>query len=110
MQMLLTKSHSISETFLCAQILLTLKRIYSDLLSECERLLDLLLLNTLDAQALKGDGHGVRGQLQRADALLAALLAHQVVWVGPVGRLGGHARHHDHGATAITDNLRWMST
>ena len=86
--------------------MLTLKRVDPDLLSECECVLDLLLFDTLDPQALEGDGHRLWRDLQRADSLLAALLPDQVVRVRAVGSLGAHGRDHDHRTPSVAHNLK----
>jgi hypothetical protein len=83
-----------------------LKGVHPDLLPERERLLDLLLLDALDSEALEGDGHGVGRDLEGADALLAALLAHEVVRVRTVRRVVAHARDDHDGATMVADNLK----
>lgn len=54
---------------------LTLEGVHPDLLPELQRLLNLLLLDALDAQRLEAHAHGVRRDLKGAHALLAALLA-----------------------------------
>ena len=82
----------------------TLKRVHADLLAECEGLVDVLLLDALDAEVGEGGGHVVV-HVDGADPLLAALLAHQVVGVWSVGLLLGHAGHHHHSLARVTQHL-----
>ena len=82
----------------------TLKRVHADLLAECEGLVDILLLDALDAEVGEGGGHVVV-HVDGADPLLAALLAHQVVGMWPVGLLLGHAGHHHHRLARVTQHL-----
>ena len=82
----------------------TLKRVHADLLAECEGLVDVLLLDALDAEVGEGGGHVVV-HVDGADPLLAALLAHQVVGVWSVGLLLGHAGHHHHRLARVAQHL-----
>lgn len=58
---------------------LTLERIDAYLLARLQRSLNVLLLDTLYAQIAEDCTHCLAADLQCADALLAALLANQIV-------------------------------
>ena len=83
-----------------------MKRIDPDLLPQDQRRLDFLLLDALDTQTGERAGHRVGVYFDGANALLAALLAHQVVWVRPVWGVNSDARHDDDCATLVPDDLK----
>ena len=81
-----------------------MKRVNSDLLSQRQRVVDVFLLDTLDAQVREGGAHIVV-HVDGADSFLAALLAHQVVRVRPVGLLVGDAGDDHHGLAMVALHL-----
>ena len=83
-----------------------MKGVDTNLLPEDQGGLDLLLLDALDAQAREGAGHGVGVHLYSADALLAALLAHQVVRMRSVGGFDGDTGDNDDSPALVADNLK----
>ena len=85
--------------------LLTLEWVNTDGLPLSQRVLHILLLHALNAQVLERHRHRLHVQVDRADALLAAILADQVVRVGPVRRVFGDAGDDDHGGAAVADHL-----
>ena len=81
-----------------------MKRINSYLLPQRQGIIDVFLLDTLNAQVREGGAH-VLVHVDGADSLLAALLAHQVVRVRPVGLLGGDAGDDHHGLAGVPHHL-----
>ena len=76
------------------------------MLSQSQSFLNFFLLDALNSQALEGHGHGFGRYFQGAHPLLAPLLAHQIVGVGPVGGIGRNAGDHDHRSTLVSNNLK----
>lgn len=64
---------------------LTSIRIHSNLFACSQSLFDVALLDALNAEVAENHLHVVGVNLERADALLAAFPADQVVWMRPKG-------------------------
>lgn len=108
-------------------MLLTLERIDAYLLARLQRSLNVLLLDTLYAQIAEDGTHCLATDLQCADALLAALLANQIVgmWtarkiilfnvfvlfiilfflLSPIWRILGDTGNDDNSASLVAHNL-----
>ena len=82
----------------------TLKRIYSDLLAKCERLVDIFLLDTLDPQVWEGGGHVVV-HVDSADSFLASLLANKIVRMRFVRSIVRDTRYDNNSLARVTNHL-----
>ena len=82
----------------------TLKGVDSDLLSKGERFIDILLLDTLDAEVGEGGCHVVI-HVDGAHSFLASLLANQVVRMWFVRGIVGDTGDHHHRLARVANHL-----
>ena len=82
----------------------TLKRVHADLLAECEGLVDVLLLDALDAEVGEGGGHVVV-HVDSADSFLASLLANKIVRMRFVRSIVRDTRYDNNSLARVTNHL-----